>query len=262
VKPHEATIPRVLDSIVSDFERSGSQRDPVLVDGKSHTALDGMHRRAALKALGAKFCLCAEYDYSDTSVVLERWLRYLIAPSDDFLKELASLLTLKNIKNFEEAVRAVDNEESRIGVLSASESFVSDKVWPSILEVYDDVDHIDALCKKYGIELDYTPESSKFELFTSESVYLLYPEKLTKNDVLEIAGRGDVLPCKTTRHVVPIRPMGVYFPLELLRGSSESACIEELRNIVKISRIEIEEREVWYEGRKYSEPLAIFRRGK
>jgi len=220
-----------------------------------------MHRRAALEALGAKYCLCAEYDYLSSSIILERWLRYFIAPNDEFLAELISSLRLRECKNFEEAVKEVDRGDSRIALLSAGRSLVSDRNW-NVLQVYDAVGKIDLLCKKYRIELEFTPESFKFELFTSESVYLLYPEKLAKENVLEIARESKVFPCKTTRHIVPIRPMGLYFPLDLLRESSKEKCSKELERIVNSSKIELEDREIWYEGRRYSEPLAIFRREK
>ncbi len=220
-----------------------------------------MHRRAALAAVGSHFALCARYDYLSNAVILERWLRYFIAPSEEFLSEVVSLLKLSERPNFEEAVRAVDGGESKIALLSAADSYTSDREM-SLLEVYDAVSSIDKLCEKYRIDLDYTPESSKYELFTSESVYLLYPEKMSKKDVLDMAGKGHLFPCKTTRHIVPVRPMGVYFPLDLLKGTSEAACLKELKNIVNTSRIELEKREVWYEGRRYSEPLAIFRSEK
>ncbi len=262
VRPHEATVPRILDSIIADLERSNYQRDPILIDGKTRTALDGMHRRAALKAIGAKFALCAEYDYLSDSINLERWLRYFIAPNDEFLAEVISTLKLRKCEDFHEAVRAVDKGRIRIALISAGMSYTSDQRKWDIFQVYEAVGKIDKLCQKYRIELEFTDDSSKFELFTSESVYLLYPLKILKKHVLQIAKKGKVFPCKTTRHIVPIRPMGVYFPLELLRGSSESDCVEELKNIVKSSKIQIEEREVWYEGRRYSEPLAIFRREK
>jgi len=259
VHPHEATIPRILRSITADLSRTNSQRDPILVDKETHTVLDGMHRRASLEAVGANFALCAEYDYLDDSIKLERWLRYFIAPSEEFLSKLLSSLKSKEYRDFEEAARAVDQGRGKIALLSAGNSYVSEKDL-GVIDIYQIVEQIDRLCEKYRIDLDYTPESSKFELFTSESVYLLYPEKLTKNDVLDVARRGQVLPCKTTRHIVPVRPMGVYFPLKLLKGPYESKCSEELENIVNSTKIEVEKREVWYEGRTYSEPLAIFRR--
>jgi hypothetical protein len=259
IKPHEATIPKILDSLVEDLRRTREQRDPIIIDKKTHVALDGMHRRSALEKLDAKFTVCAEFDYLEDSVKLERWLRYFIAPSEEFHLKLVSLLKLRQSKNFREAAKEVDLERSELALLSAANSYVSDRQW-KIFEVYDALGQIDQLCSDYKIELEFTTESSKFEMFTSESVHVIYPEKLTKKDVLEMVRENRVFPCKTTRHIVPVRPMGVFFPLENLQNSSESECSEKLESIVNLSKIEIERREVWYEGRRYSEPLAIFRR--
>ncbi len=261
LRPHEATIPRILDSLTADLKRTSSQRDPILIDRSTRTVLDGMHRRASLEALKANFALCTEFDYLHDSIELERWLRYFIAPNEEFISEVMALLQLKACDRFEDAVEAVDKGKSKIALLSAGSSYISAREW-NVFEVYEAIGKIDDLCQKYRIGLDYTSESSKFELFTSEFVYLLYPEKLLKKDVLQIASEGKVFPCKTTRHIVPVRPMGTDFPLDLLKGSSEAKCSKELRNILRLSRIELEKREVWYEGRRYSEPLAIFRREK
>lgn len=260
-KPHEATIPEAVSSLLADLERTSMQRDPILIDSKTRTVLDGMHRREALEKAGAKFALCSEYDYLSDSIKLERWLRYFIAPSEDFLSEVKTMLELEEVEDFRDAARAVDDGESQLSLLSAGISFTSGRDW-DVLRIYDAVGKIDELCRKYRIEVNYTPESSKFELFTSESVFLLYPEPLTKSDVLRIASTGRVFPCKTTRHIVPVRPMGVYFPLYLLKGGAEEQCSKELDQIVKLSTMKLEEREIWYEGRRYSEPLAVFRREK
>jgi hypothetical protein len=128
--------------------------------------------------------------------------------------------------------------------------------------VYEKIKRSDELCISTGIKIEFAPESTKFELFTSESVWVIYPEPLTKSDVLALAKAGRVFPCKTTRHIVPARPMGVYFPLVDLRNSSLSDCLKKLEKLVNSSPVELEDREVWYEGRRYTEPLAIFRRQK
>ena len=121
-----------------------------------------MHRRAALNALGARFAVCAEFEYLEDSVKLERWLRYFIAPSEHFLSELISLLKLRRSKNFRKAASEVDSEESKLALLSAASSYVSERRW-NILEVYDALGQVDQLCSDYKIESEFTTESSKFE---------------------------------------------------------------------------------------------------
>lgn len=260
VRPHEDTVPSFLDAIRRDMRRTGYQRDPILIDKKTHVALDGMHRRAALISLHAKYAVCAEYDYLGQSVALERWLRYFVGPDDDLLSSIISVFNMKPCPNFREAVRTVDAGRSSLALLSNRESYVSKENW-NMLEMYRMLSEVDELFAKNDIEIDFVPESNKFNLFSSESVFVLYPPKLSKRNVLEIARKHAVLPYKTTRHVVPIRPMGIYFPLECLKNSTRKECDEELHRIVNLSKVHVEQRHVWYEGRRYSEPLAIFRRG-
>ncbi|MFI5419910.1 MAG: hypothetical protein ACHQ1H_02975 [Nitrososphaerales archaeon] len=261
IKPHEDTIPDLLDSLTRDMARTKLQRDPLLVDRKTHMALDGMHRRAALQKLGAKFAVCAEYNYLDEEIKLERWLRYFIAPDSNLLSKLSLVFKMKSCPGYRPAAKIVDEDRGSVALLSAAESLVSrQKGNPS--KVYEKIKKAAALCKAAKIQVEFAPESSRFELFTSESVYVLYPKILRKQDVLYMAEKNRVFPCKTTRHVVPVRPMGIYFPLNDLTNSSYERCTEKLETIVKGSKITREDREVWYEGRRYSEPLAIFRREK
>ena len=95
-----------------------------------------------------------------------------------------------------------------------------------------------------------------------DPVYVIYPAPLEKKEILDFARRGEVLPFKTTRHIVPVRPMGVYFPLENLHQSTLSDCNRTLAKIVGLVTIKMERRHVWYEGRRYSEPLAVFQRSR
>lgn len=241
--------------------RTKLQRDPILVDRRTHVALDGMHRRAALEKLGAKFAVCAEYDYLDQEVKLERWLRYFIAPDPKLLSRLFTLFKMAPCPDYREAAAMVDEARASAALLSAGSSFVRTEKG-NALRIYEKVKKADKLCKAAKIQVEFAPESSRFELFTSEAVYVLYPKILTKQDVIEVAEKNHVFPCKTTRHIVPIRPMGIYFPLNDLTNSTYEECTEKLETILKVSKINRENREVWYEGRRYSEPLAIFRREK
>src|SRR5579872_3408363 len=186
IKPHEETIPELLDSLTRDLRRTELQRDPILVDKKTHVALDGMHRRAALKALGAKYAVCAEYDYLSKDVKLERWLRYFIAPDQKLLSQLFALFDLESCDDYRKAARLVDTITTSLALLSAENSFVSKKK-TGAFEVYSKIKKADSLCKAAKIAIEFAPESSRFELFTSESVYVLYPHVLSKKDILEVA---------------------------------------------------------------------------
>lgn len=259
IKPHEATISSALQSLRYDMKRTQLQRDPILVDKRSRIALDGMHRIASLVSLGAKYALCAEYEYSKPEVKLERWLRYFIAPHEDLISKVLTLFNMEKSAGLNEALGMVDSGTARVALLNRKESHISREKW-GVLEVYRNIGATDELCEKDKIQVSFAVEEEKFQLYSSESVFVLYPLALGKRDVIAMVNEGGLFPYKTTRHIVPIRPMGVYFPLNMLVESSLEQCEGELERIVKFSNVHIEERDVWYEGRRYSEPIAVFRK--
>lgn len=259
ILPHEDVIHSLLTSVKHDIARTGFQRDPILIDRATNVVLDGMHRRAALASFGARFALCVECDYLNKSIVLERWLRYFIAPDRKFIKELISLLGLKKSTDFETAMLDVDESRSSIALVSSNESYTTDTKH-ELLTSYRKLSQFDELAKSRKVEVQYHPENERDSLFTSESVFVLYPAKIEKIKILNMAKKGQVLPFKTTRHIVPLRPMGLYFPLNLLIQSNLTKCNRALQEIIAESSIDLLEKDAWYEGRRYSETLAVFRR--
>ena len=258
ITPHEQTVPSLLETIRNDMKRTGYQRDPILVDEKTHLALDGMHRIESLRSLKAKYALCAEYDYFDDSVKLERWLRTIIAPSRKLVLAIISKFEMKRCPSFRTAVLNVESGNSGIALLSNRESYCGGKGW-DFLDLYRKIGETDKLCERNKVGIQFFTESDKFNLFSSESVATLYPAKLSKKDVMRFVGRNELLPFKTTRYIVPVRPMGIYFPISYLRRYSLSDCRKKLNQIVSHSKVSLERRNLLYEGRRYSEPIAIFR---
>jgi hypothetical protein len=261
ILPHEDTIPELLKSVTADLLRTGLQRDPILIDKKSKVVLDGMHRRAALQSADARFALCAEYDYESSAVKLERWLRYFVAPEKKMLNEIIDLFSLGRVDSITDAIQKVDEEKTRIALLSRSSSFIS-KDLEDLGNVYQRISACDSIFRKAKVEIQFIEESRKLEAFTSDSVYVIYPSPLSKKDVIDMAMSGRVFPFKTTRHVVPVRPMGVCFPTDSLKRGSQMENDSELDSILSTSEPEIIERDVWYEGRNYSEPIVVFRRSQ
>ena len=276
IRPHEEVIPELLRDLIMDMRRTRHQRDPLIVDAKTLVALDGMHRLAALKKLGAKYAMCADFDYSSSTIKLERWLRYVIAPSNRFIRTLISQLRMEQCSDIRSGISLVDSGYARIALLSSAESYVQrveaevrhaekeeddDISEPLVFSTYRQVKKFDTLCSRHGLQIRFASPAERRSIFSSESTYMLYPEAVTKHDVLAAAECNQVFPFKTTRHTLPARPMGVYFPLKALKGNRREDCENILERIISLSKVEISTRNQWYEGRQYGEPLAIFRRG-
>jgi hypothetical protein len=259
ILPHEKTISSLLKTIRYDMRRTGCQRDPILVDRRTHLALDGMHRIEALRSLGAKYAVCAEYDFNERSVRLERWLRTLVAPSRKILSTIVSKFEMIPCTSFRTAIHDVETGRATVALLSHGESFVSTKRW-GIRDLYLKIGETDELCKRAKVELQFFPDTEKYDLFSSESVVTLFPAKLSKKDVLRMAENNELLPFKTTRYTVTIRPMGISYPISYLRNCTLPKCLEKLDQIVNFSKVILERRNVPYEGRRYSDRIAVFRR--
>jgi L-serine kinase (ADP) len=73
LKEHEEVDPRKVDELVEDIRRSQSVGDPVWVALGSGVILNGHHRVAALRRLGAKRVPAWMVDYHSPEVRLDRW---------------------------------------------------------------------------------------------------------------------------------------------------------------------------------------------
>ncbi|MCI4372862.1 MAG: transcriptional regulator [Thermoplasmata archaeon] len=70
---HEEVEPRKVDELVADFRRIGKVADPIWVAVGSGIILNGHHRVAALRRLGAVWVPAYEIDYHSPRIRLERW---------------------------------------------------------------------------------------------------------------------------------------------------------------------------------------------
>lgn len=259
IRPHERTIPPLLGSIMNNMRRTGYQRDPILIDERSHLALDGMHRLKSLKLLGARYAACALFNASDDSVKVERWLRTFIAPDKSLVDSIVKKFGMTWCSNFRSAIKKVESGKSKIALVSRDDCYSGGKEM-KISDVYRKIGEVDTICEKNHLDLHFLTEAERFHLFSSGSVEMLYPAKLSKPQIAKFAARLELLPHKTTRYIVPVRPMGLCFPLSSLQEESLSQCDKTLERIVKLSKATLERKNVWYEGRRYSEHLAIFRK--
>lgn len=256
--PHEAILPSLLRTIRNDMKRTGYQSDPILVDKKTKLALDGMHRIKSLEMLKARFIVCAEYDYQDSAIRLERWLRTIIGARNSLISTLISSFEMSPCKNVNGAIRRVDTNKRGIALLYGTKSFYGGEGL-DLLDLYRRIGEIDSASEKSKMELRFVSDLRRRDVQTSRSVLTLYPAKITKKDLLKSVRKGELLPYKSTRFIVPLRPMGIHFPIEPLQRNCLYDCENILYKIVKLSKVELKQENIRYEGRNYSERLAVFK---
>lgn len=77
VKSHERTFGRRVDRLVKEIKTEGNIKRPIIVDKRSFMVLDGHHRLAALRRLGAARVPAYLVDYQDPRVRVYLRRKYL-----------------------------------------------------------------------------------------------------------------------------------------------------------------------------------------
>ena len=73
LREHEEVVASDVDRMVKTLSRSRIVREPILVSREGRVILNGHHRYAALRALGAARVPAWVVDYTDEKVQLDRW---------------------------------------------------------------------------------------------------------------------------------------------------------------------------------------------
>jgi len=240
---HEEIMPIRFNNLVKRIERDGFQSAPVLVDRNTLVVLDGMHRTAVMKELGAQFiCVCL-LEYFNPSIKIQRWCRVIPNP---FNEEIAESL-LESIGFSLEPYEDLDRLDEAKGLLL--------RFRESAYRLVSDDDLVETFKKSYELELKllenrndvlYCTESETNKyLDSSKYEAVIYPPKLEKQQVLDVAINGMVFSPQATRHTFPARLVDVNVPLSLLKNekgvSLEEAnmSLAKMINIKKVKRVEV-----------------------
>src|SRR5579884_1730883 len=185
-----------------------------------------------------------------------------LKPHENTISELlSSLITDIHTSATQKDPILVDSnsDKGKVAVLTGSGALISSESLEK-LEAYSRMARFDKICMLEGLKVAFASESSVFDHLKSSSSLIVYPPMLTKSEILEIAKSRKLLPWKTTRHIVPLRVLGIEFPVEILKKNDEIGKIQEsLSSTLQGRDIEFRLPNTIYEGREYPEPLAIFR---
>ncbi len=192
IMPHEEADKRVLEATRKYVTRSNRIKDPIIVDRRTGVILDGTHRYAVAKELKIEKLPAACVDYADYRIHVKGWVLNILGTTpvpDELAKEWKvsghprpGRLTLFYRGEF----YASDPGETMELLRKARD--ISQRI-----EETGGIVIRDAFPKK-GIPAIYLPYPSKPEIISNAIMHNLYPPK-------------------STRHVVPGRPMNLNFPL-------------------------------------------------
>ncbi len=219
---HEELIPDILRKLTEDIRADGCFKHPVIVDSKTLVVLDGMHRVAAAEKLGCCFIPVCLVEYGNPHIKVGCWCR-VVNHSSNLEKLVSSVkeldFTVEECQR-ETAHNLVNERKATTAIVSRSRCFAVYGPQKNIREIYDAIKQIELKLRSEGYSIGYDTESDAQDRVSSgKTLLILMTPKVSKKDVITVALRGEVFAHKTTRHVIPVRPLFANVPLEWLQGT-------------------------------------------
>ncbi len=218
---HEEIIPAKMGELVAKMPGDGVFIHPIIVDSASLVVLDGMHRVAAAKEIGFRYIPVCLVAYSNPHIELGGWYRMFNGLSDAGETEAAIReVGLEPVeKPYEEARRMVGAREAVMALFSRSWCYAAVGDAPDIKARYDAVKRMEVILQRGGHQMGYSTDRDAWARVDSgEYSACLITPIATKREVVDTALAGRVFAQKTTRHIIPARPMNVNVPITWLRG--------------------------------------------
>ena len=222
----EDTIPRIVERLCGEIKR-GICKHPVIVDRETHVVLDGMHRVAALQHLGYKLIPVCLVNYNNPSITVGSWFRTIEngqKTGENVEKDLEeSGYNLQEIID-SELERKLDDREIIIGIVTLRKCYGISENIESTKEIYEYLKQLERSLRSVGYKIGYETESDSVNKVKSgKALAAIVAPRITKRDVVTTALSGEVFVQKSTRHVIPARPLFVNVPIEWLNMDSKEA---------------------------------------
>ena len=253
LRPHEETIPASVEQMTKRLSEDAMQKDPIIIDGRSGTVLDGMHRLAAFTSLGYDRAVCCSLDYESSKVTIGRWARvYSTDEGEQQLRVFADEgFTVP--MNLKDAMAALDRREVGVAVAFGNDAFVQHN-GSSLAKAFGIVERIDKISTDHGWKRTFVREEEMSEEVSRKNGAVLLVQRLLKQDVINAARSRKLFPCKTSMHTIDPRPVAVNFPLaDLIEEEGK----EELQEKLAGRKARLLPPGSIYEGRKYKERLLL-----
>jgi hypothetical protein len=265
---HERILPGVAKQLTLEFKNLANLENPIIVD-RNDIVLDGNHRTYAFRELAFKYIPVCRIDYLHGDTQLRYWFRLLGNIKDrDLIREVVEELggSLQEVTDRESMERMLEEDCYRCGVQQASVfstiTFSTNMVNDAV-GAYDMLEKIQDRLTARGIALEYVPcqhvNDDEFCEALRDQEIIIWTPQITKEMVVEAARQKRLFAPKTTRHLIPARPLNVNIPTHWFRGNitleeinRRFASFLEGKGMRRLSPGQV------IEGRFYEEELFVF----
>lgn len=221
LRRHEATIPERANKLILEFKNLANLQNPIIVD-ENYIVLDGNHRAHAFEVLKFRYIPVCKIDYFDDCTRLRYWFRLLgniseIRLVQEVMQRFGAVL---NPVKDQAVLRSTLGENCFVfGLQTAKTCMVasfSDDSCSDPVVIYQRISDIQESLRKQGISLQYLPcktvLKNQFCSALKPDEGVIWTPQITKKMVVNAASQGKVFAPKTTRHVIPARPLNVNIP--------------------------------------------------
>ncbi len=258
---HEEIIPELVENLARKISDDGSFFHPIVVERGHSVVLDGMHRVAASKKIGFRYIPVCLVDYDNPNIQVGSWYRLFQNPSlQEALEVCVGLGLSVQEGSFDGHLKLIERREAIAALFSNERSLALQGAARDIKDAYDLIRDIGDHLRRRGsmIRYDTENEAQKNVNDGRTSIGLATPV-ISKSEIVEVALSGRIFAPKSTRHIIPARPMAVNIPTDWLWGDlSLGETNRRMVDLLKSKRIErLPPGQVL--DRKYDEELFVFR---
>ena len=230
LKPHEETHLigklRVAEGILKEKKFTW----PIFSDQRTGVILDGMHRYGLLKDFCFFYVPVQHIDYvNNDQILLDVWCRYIKQVTEDEFSLVSRECGLEEVPF---SIEGIKERKSALIISPNNRAYTFNERLNPQMEYYKlkKVEDRFAIGRKVSTGLaDYNVEKEALSLLNTPDTVVVFPRPLSKQDVIDVAMRGEVFPPKTTRHIFQFRVFNIeVLPMELQVSKSKQALEEKI----------------------------------
>lgn len=255
LKPHEETVDDDLKRLVNSLGDNPVLRHPIIADWRTGIVLDGTHRLAAINQLRCNFIPSALVDYDDPQITVERWFRLFSGSNVQKLEN-----DLRKLKPREISRHECEDGLSKRRWYATVEKPMSCLAFPARsptpYEMVRDSYGIEIAARKQRVTIAYQ-DNKDTEAGDSQSL-VMSTIRIEKKEVVETVKKGKLFPPKSTRHLVPSRPLGGGVPVDWLRGSDFSEAQSRYQEYIQSRKVKRLPEGSRIGSRRYLEEVFLF----
>jgi hypothetical protein len=220
---HERTLHETIKKLVFEFKNWANLQNPIIVD-ENYIVLDGNHRAGVFKELDFRYIPVCKIDYFHEDVQLKYWLR-LVRTLDGFERLLQKIRDrasdIKSFSSKDTLKEHLDRNPLHFG-LQRGNSFLAmepdQEAVHDAVDTYDLVQWVQELIHHRGEQIEFIPcqymDDDDFYTSLHGSDLVIWTPRITKKMVVEAAKARRIFAPKSTRHLIPARPLNVNVPIQ------------------------------------------------